>query len=606
LIYDSDRVPLPAVGPTTESSPVTRSAISRLSTLSYALLTVAVAAASVPSALAARESVVIPAPFEVGDSPAGNYLAALIAGFDRDTVAAATFSREALRADPRNAELIERAFVSALANGNMPDAFRLADRLLARDQKNGLAHLVQGVKAIKADQFAVARAQLEKSGLGSQRDLTATLLIAWTYLGSGDAKHALELTDKIRDESFSTFRDFHSGLMADMANNQPEAARRLQAAYASDRNSLRYVDAYARFLARHGDRDGAKKAYQEFDRVVPRYPIVVGALGDLAAGKTPKPLVSTVEQGAAEVLYGLGTTGARQGDELAAMIYLRLSLYLEPGNELALVTLGDLYERLKQNERAIDVYESIADASLLRSTADIQIGLVLDSLGRGDDAVTHLNAIVNERPNDLDAITTLGKLQSAKKDYAAAAKTYSKALELIGTPGRGDWSLLYFRAIAYERQKQWSAAEADFRKALEIYPEQPQVLNYLGYSWVDMGVNLDEALKMLRRAVELRPNDGYIVDSLGWAHFKLGHYDEATRQLERAIELKASDPVINDHLGDAYWKVGRKLEAQFQWNHARDLKPEPEDLTRILKKIDSGLEEDKPAAAEVEPKKNGG
>jgi tetratricopeptide (TPR) repeat protein len=559
-----------------------------------------------PQIASARQSAAVAAPFEVGDSPAGNYLAALIAGADRDTLAAATFFREALRADPSNAELTERAFVAALASGDIADSFRLADRLITRDPNNGLAHLVFGVRAIKAHQYVNARAQLAKSGLGSQRDLTATLLSAWSYVGSGDAKRALEVTDRLKDDSFAVFRDYHAGLIADLSNNAAEAGKRLQSSYKADRNSLRLVDAYARYLARHGHVDEAKAAYEEYDRTNPRHPIVMRALADLAAGKTLMLLVGNAEDGAAEVLYGLGAAGARQGDELAAMIYLRLSLYLQPANDLAIVTLGDLYERLKQNERAIDIYESIAENSPMRPMADIQVGLVLDSLGRTEEAVKHLKEIVSERPRDLDAVTTLGKLQSSMKNYADAAASYSKALDIIGTAARADWSLFYFRAIAYERQKQWPAAEADFKKALELYPEQPQVLNYLGYSWVDMAINLDEAFKMLHRAVELRPDDGYIVDSLGWAHYKLGHFDEATKELERAIDLKPSDPVINDHLGDAYWKVGRKLEAKFQWNHARDLKPEPDDLARILKKIDSGLEEEKPASAATDPKKDGG
>jgi Flp pilus assembly protein TadD len=178
---------------------------------------------------------------------------------------------------------------------------------------------------------------------------------------------------------------------------------------------------------------------------------------------------------------------------------------------------------------------------------------------------------------------------------------------LLDKPDRSNWTLFYFRAICFERTKQWPKAEADFKKALELFPDQPLVLNYLGYSWVDQGVNLDEAFKMLRRAVDLRPTDGYVVDSLGWANFKLGHYEEATRELEKAIELKPADPVVNDHLGDAYWRMGRKLDAHFQWNHARDMGPEPEDLPAILKKIDSGLpDEEKPAAAQNEPKKDGG
>ena len=146
----------------------------------------------------------------------------------------------------------------------------------------------------------------------------------------------------------------------------------------------------------------------------------------------------------------------------------------------------------------------------------------------------------------------------------------------------------------YERAKEWPKAEDDFKKALELFPDQPLVLNYLGYSWVDQGVKLDEAFKMLRRAVELRPNDGYIVDSLGWAHYKLGQYNEAAQTLERAVDLKPADPVLNDHLGDAYWHVNRKVEAQFQWNHARDMNPEPEDLPGILKKIQGGLPDANP------------
>ena len=187
-----------------------------------------------------------------------------------------------------------------------------------------------------------------------------------------------------------------------------------------------------------------------------------------------------------------------------------------------------------------------------------------------------------------------------------AALAYEKALDKIGPPDRSHWNLFYFRGIAYERTKQWPKAEADFKKALELIPEalgreKALVYNYLGYSWVDNGLNLNEAFDMLKKAVELRPRDGYIVDSLGWAYFKLGNHEAAVRELERAIELKPFDPVINDHLGDAYWKIGRKLEATFQWNHARDLNPEPEDLPKILKKIEAGeLPEDKPATVEIE------
>ncbi|SFK49688.1 tetratricopeptide repeat protein [Methylocapsa palsarum] len=570
------------------------------------------AAALLPAFLAStqarsRESLAIAAPFEVGESPAGNYLAALVAGAERDTTAAATFFREALRFDPHNPKLIERAFVAAVSNGNMQDAFSLAERLVARDPDNSLAHLALGVKAIKAKQFAAARAQFAKGGAGHERDITATLLTAWSYLGSGDTKRALALVDRLQDENFGVFRDYHAGLIASIGNNPTEAARRMKLAYEADKNTLRLVDAYARFMARKGDVEEARKAYEAFDQILPNHPIVIAAKADLRDGKALQPLVLNAEQGAAEVLYGLGAAGGRQGDELAAMIYLRLSLYLAPQNSLAIITLADIYERIKQNEQAIDVYETVRDDDPLRTTADIQAGLILENLGRPEQAAAYLQRIVQEHPKDEDALQALGNLQRAHKQYSEAIETYTRALSESAKSDKANWPIYYFRGISYEREKKWPQAEADFKKALSIFPDQPLVLNYLGYSWVDQGMNLDEAFTMLHRAVELRPTDGYIVDSLGWANYKLGRYDEAVKELERAIDLKPSDPVINDHLGDAYWKVGRKLEAQFQWNHARDLGPEPEDKARILKKIAEGLSENEnPAAAQVDPKRNGG
>ena len=402
-----------------------------------------------------------------------------------------------------------------------------------------------------------------------------------------------------------------------MMGDQAEAGKRLAAAYALDKNTLRLNDAYGRYLSRHGDNAGALNVYDAFNQILPNHPIISAAIADLKAGKTLDPLVKNADQGAAEVLYGLGSAGGRQGDEVAAMVYLRLSLYLWPKNGLTLITLADIYDRLKQNEEAIAVYEGVPQISVLRTTADIQIAQLLDNLGKKDESQKYLQQIVNDHPDDEDALLALGNSQRGDKKYADAAATYTKAIAASTKPEKTEWPLYYFRGISYERDKHWDKAVQDFRKALSVYPDQPLVLNYLGYSWVDRGENLDEAFKMLHKAVELRPSDGYIVDSLGWAYFKLGKYDEATKELERAIDLKPGDPTINDHLGDAYWRMGRKLEAHFQWNHARDLGPEPDDKAKILEKIDHGLPpiptpeaadaKDKTApATDPTPKKDGG
>src|ERR1700761_8499356 len=193
---------------------------------------------------------------------------------------------------------------------------------------------------------------------------------------------------------------------------------------------------------------------------------------------------------------------------------------------------------------------------------------------------------------------SLGNVERGKKKFADCTDTYSKAIDVLQDPNdKSNTVYYYYRGICEERSHQWPKAEADMKKALELQPDQPHVLNYLGYSWIDQGVNLDEGMKMIKRAVEQRPDDGYIVDSLGWAYFRIGNYEEAVKNLERAIDLKPEDPTINDHLGDAYWKVGRTLEAKFQWAHARDLKPEPEDLPKIEAKIKNGLPDEQPSAA---------
>jgi tetratricopeptide (TPR) repeat protein len=577
-----------------------------------ALLVSAACAVASPAAAARSLSprAPAPAPFERASSLEGNFLAAYIAGALRDTAAAASYYRETLRGDPRNPEVLERAFVAFLADGAMPDAFRLAERVVARDSANGLAHLALGVKFLKAKQYAAARAHLAKGGRGRAADLTATLITAWAHAGAGDGKRALETVDKLKGErAYAVFRDYHAGLIADLVGNAAEAEKRLKVAYEAERNTLRIVDAYARLQARRGQRDAALSTYAAFEQVLPRHPIVKDAVEQLKGGRPLPALVATAQEGAGEVLYGLGAAGNSQGDELPAIVYLRLALHLNPEHPLALVTLADVFERLKQLDRANEIFARIPEGSPIRQTAEIQIGLNLEQMGKGDEAVAQLERLMQKRPDDVEVIMALGNVQRSRKKYAEAAATYTKAIDRIGTPDRSHWSVFYYRGSAYERAKEWAKAEADLKKALELVPDslpnaKAQVLNYLAYSWVDQNVNIDEAFRMLKRAVEIAPRDGMIIDSLGWAHFRLGHHEEAVKELEKAVELKPGDPVINDHLGDAYWKVGRHLEARFQWQHAKDSSPDDDDLPKIVKKLEQGLDETPKAESALQ--KSGG
>ena len=561
-----------------------------------ALATALLALSANASGATAQGDLAVPRPFEVGAGLSGNYLAAIVAGSERDTLAAATFFNEALRVDPKNRDLIDRAFVASLANGSIDQAAPLAKQVLTHDRGNGLARLTLAVDHIENDRWAPARAELARGGGDRSKDITSTLLTAWTYAGAGDTRRALATLDTLKEDVFVVFRDYHAALIADLGGDVAVAQRRFAAAYGAEHNLLRVVDAYGRFLASHGHVDDARKVYKDFSEVLPNHPTIVAAIAALDAGKPLPPFVQNARQGAGEALFGLGSSGGRQGDELASLIYLRMSLNLAPQNALAIITLADVYERMKQGETAIDLYESVPKDDPLRVNADVQAALLLETLGKSKEATEHLQKVVAAHPENEEALTALGNLQRSRKMFSEAAETYSRVLSLQKMPDKSQWILYYYRGIVNERNKHWPQAEADLKKALELNPDQPLVLNYLGYSWVDQGANLDEAFKMLRRAVDLRQRDGYVVDSLGWAYYRLGRYNDAVNELEKAIDLKPSDPVINDHLGDAYWRVGRKLEAQFQWNHARDLNPEPEELPKILDKIKNGLP-DKPALA---------
>jgi tetratricopeptide (TPR) repeat protein len=538
----------------------------------------------------------------------GSYLAARHAGTERDAGAAAAYYRAALRNDPKNAELLERAFLSVLAEGDVEEAVRLADQVVKTDKSDRIARLVIGVHALKQKKYAVAKTNLAQSVRGPITDLAATVLGAWASLGANDSKGAVEAIDKLQGADwYALFKDLHAGLILDLAGNKKEAGKRFDRAQKLDATALRIVEANASWLSRNGKKEEAVKVLKDFDTQLPRHPLIVDEMQTLDKGKQLPPLVDSAQAGAAELLYGLGAALGRRGGEDLGLVYLQLALYLVPNQPLALLSLADLYEQVKNPQLAIKAYERVPQGSPLKRNAEIQLATDLDTIDRTDEAKQKLNRLVTEHPDDIDAIMALGNILRARKAFAECAQVYSKGIATIATPEKPNWLIFYFRGICNERDKNWTQAEKDLKEALKLYPDQPHVLNYLGYSWVDQGINLDDGMKMIRRAVEQRPDDGYIVDSLGWAYFKVGNYDEAVKNLERAVELKPDDPTINDHLGDAYWKTGRTLEATFQWSHARDLKPEPEDLVKIKQKIASGLPDDtSPTAAAVKKKPGDG
>src|ERR1700716_2982308 len=583
----------------------------------WTIAAVTVAALAVPGQLAAQT------PEHTGDSAAqfprktdlkalttsGSYLAARHASVERDASSAAASARSALRSDPKNNELLDRAFISSLADGDIDEAVKLADRILTLDKSNRVARLVGGVRALKLKKYPTAQININQSIRGPITDLVATLLSGWASYGAGDAKAAVAGIDKLTGpEWYPIFKDLHSGMILELAGKDKDAGIRLERAYKLDDSMLRVAADYARWLSRHKDAASASAIYETFDKKLPRHPLVLEGLRDTKAGKKLSPLVDSAQAGAAAALYGIGATLTRRGGEDLALVYLQLSLYLAPNHPLALLSLADLYESVKKPAMAIKVYERMPASSPLKRNAQIQLATNLDAADRSDEAIKILKGVTAEDPKDIEAIMALGNIERGRKKFTDCVQTYSQGIDsLPGTNEKNNWVYYYYRGICEERSKQWSKAEADMRKALDLQPEQPHVLNYLGYSWIDQGINLDEGMKMIKRAVDQRPDDGYIVDSLGWAYYRIGNFEDAVKNLERAIDLKPEDPTINDHLGDAYWRVGRTLEAKFQWAHARDLKPEPDDLPKIEAKIENGLPDvPTPATATDDKKKDDG
>jgi Flp pilus assembly protein TadD len=535
-----------------------------------------------------------------GMTAAGSYLAARHAGQQRDAGAAAAFYGAALKRDPKNGDLLDRTFLSLLVDGDIEDSVKYAERIAQADKSDRVAQLVLGVHALKHKQYAAARRDLAQSIRGPITDLTATLLSAWSMYGTGDSKGAIAAIDRLAGPDwYAIFKELHAGMISDIAGNKKEAGKRLEHAYKLDGTALRVVEAYGSWLSRNASSKEALDVFETFDKALPRHPLVVEAMNQLKAGQKLPLLVSNAQAGAAEALYGLGASLGRRGGEDLGLVYLQLSLYLVPNHPLALLSLADLYESLKKPELAIKAYERVPANSPLHRNAAIQMASNLDALDRSDEAAKHLEALVKEHPDDLEAIMALGNVLRGHKKFAECADVYTKGVDTLKQPEKTNWVIFYFRGICHERSHQWPKAEADLKKALDLFPEQPHVLNYLGYSWVDQGVHLDEGMDMIKRAVQQRPDDGYIVDSLGWAYFRTGNYPEAVKRLERAIELKPEDPTINDHLGDAYWRIGRTLEAKFQWAHARDLKPDPEDLPKIEAKLKDGLAEETSSQAKA-------
>jgi len=523
-------------------------------------------------------------------SLSGNYLAGRFAGTKRDADRAAGFYARALLSDPDNLDILEPAFLLEVSAGNIERAVQLANKLIKLGRDNRMAFYISGLENFLSKRFSKSTEKFDRAARGQIGILTSGLLNAWAYKGVGDLDAALKaLVPLSKTQSFVVFKTYHSALIADALGSVTKAQEFYQSAYRGTGSSLRITLAYGNFLERRNKQKQAVEIYNAFLSRVPRHPLVAEARDRALKGTIPPYFARTAKDGASEAMFGVASALSQDSSSDLALIYTQMALFLNPTSPSAWTLLGDIYEDMKKNGLALTSYDQVTEKSSLRKNAEIRIAANLDRLDRTDDAVEKLKSVIATYPKDYDPLLALGNMMRGRSKFKEAVEAYSSAFALMVPAITPKWSFYYFRGISYERINQWEKAEADLLKALELEPDQPLVLNYLGYSWVDKKLNLKRALDMIRMAVKLRPADGYIVDSLGWAQYRLNDFENAVKTLERAVNLKPDDPIINDHLGDAYWRVGRKLEARFQWQHAIDLKADPENQLKIKQKLKNGL-----------------
>ncbi len=526
----------------------------------------------------------------------GDYLAARQASFEGDFKAAALYYGRALMFEPGKPELLENAILANIALGEIDLASVLADRLVEQGLPSQLAHMALVSRDADSENYAaILKAIEDKRGLGPLAD---GLVRAWAQLGQGDMSAALLDFDAVKEvQGLAPFASYHKALALASIGDFESADAILGTDGAGGLGlTRRGVIAHTEILSQL---DRNAEAVALLDRafgsnVDPQLAEIRTALE--AGDKLPFTHVRSPRDGMAEVFITIAGALSTEGNDELTLLYARMAEHLNPGSVDAMLLSAEVLESLRQFDLAVAAYARVPADDVSFHAAELGRAGALRAQDKLSEATDVLRALTETHGQLPIVHSTLGDLERQQENYAAASASYTQALDLFAEVTPRQWYLYYTRGISFERQGEWDKAEADFRKALELRPDQPQVLNYLGYSLVEKKMKLDEALDMIQRAAAAQPNAGYIIDSLGWVLYRLGRYEESVPQMERAAELMPIDPIVNDHLGDVYWAVGRVREAEFMWKRALSFADweeasEEADVDRIRRKIEVGLDQ---------------
>ncbi len=523
-------------------------------------------------------------------SPEGMWLAANQALDFGDFKRASDFFTRVPQKDQMTTGFLGRHLLAAAAAGDAERTGDLAQLLIARDPAQSLASLVLMVDDVLDDNWPSVLARLRSVPVRGVDAITVPLYRAWAWQALGQQDQAWGSLDALRDGG-DVLKKQQQALIADLGGDSDLAARLSDELLATGQLTGRQYHVIANFYARHGQRAKALTILERLERVGGGSDLLAQELADLRRGRVPVPLIPDARAAFGEILSSTAVLLSNEKIPDLALVYFQQALRLQTGTarDSTLLLIAGLYRDLRQGEAALNAWTAIPAHSPHAWAAALQMAGALYDSGRRDDALTLLDDLAQQRPNRFEPLLRKGNILRLEKRFSAAATTYSRALTRVEKPERRHWRLLYYRGISYERVKDWDRAEKDFLQALELSPDQPVVLNYLAYSWLEQMRHLQQAEEMLLKAVELRPHDGFIVDSLGWAYYRLGQFDQAVIYLEQAVELHPEEATINDHLGDAYWRTDRRHEARFQWRRALGFGPEDGQKPVIEQKLRDGL-----------------
>ncbi|WP_374645931.1 tetratricopeptide repeat protein [Tabrizicola sp.] len=522
---------------------------------------------------------------------AGAYLAARVAEAQNDFRAAAGWYGRAILSDGSTPALLEGAILAELGSGDFALAVEAARKLKTlQGEPSQLAEFALLADEAQREDYAALLAAADKGR--NVGELVDGLVRAWASVGAGKMSDALAAFDEItRTEGLAAFGHYHKALALASVGDLEGADEILSGRAAGPIYMMRRgVFAHVQILSQL-ERNADALALLDKSFGTGPDPIVDALRHRLQAGEPlPFDTVRSARDGIAEVFFSVATALNGDADPVYTLLHLRVAGYLRPDHTDAKLLTADVLETLGQHQLAAETYASFPAEDPAHVSAEIGRAGALWSDGKVDAAIEALQALARANPDLVSVQFALADMLRAEDRFDEARTAYTAAIELKPRIDKEDWVLFFYRGICHEQLRDWAPAEADFRKALELNPNQPQVLNYLGYGLVDRGEKLDEALAMIEKAVAADPDKGYIIDSLAWAYFRLGRYADALEPMEKASLLEPVDPVVTDHLGDVYWMVGRKLEARFQWRRALSFQPTETDAERIRSKLELGLD----------------